>query len=167
MTEATEAALFEAVIVPHRSLSRRALNGLILAIAVLCCINASIFIHLGAWPVGGFTGVELLLAAFLIRLNAHAARGSEMVLLSPAGLRIVRTTPKGQREERLLAANWLQVSLRETPGRVPSLLLVAHGVREEIARALGEEDKRSLALALEDALHRWRNPVFDNAQLRE
>ena len=95
MTEATEAALFEAVIVPHRSLSRRALNGLILAIAVLCCINASIFIHLGAWPVGGFTGVELLLAAFLFRLNAHAARGSEMVLLSPAGLRDRTHHPQG------------------------------------------------------------------------
>ena len=34
-------------------------------------------------------------------------------------------------------------------------------------RALGEAEKRDLAACLTRALHRARNPVFDNPQLRE
>ena len=48
----------------------------------------------------------------------------------------------------------------------PALVLRAQGVSEEVGQALGEEAKRELAAALAAALHRRRNPVFDNAQLR-
>ena len=46
-------------------------------------------------------------------------------------------------------------------------MLSRHGVSEEIGRALGEAEKRDLAASLARALHRARNPVFDNPQLRE
>lgn len=158
--------LFEAVIVPHRSLSRRGLRLLLAAIALICCVNAAVFIRIGAWPVGGFTGVELVLAAVLLRLNASAARASEMLLLTPAELRIVRTDPKGRRQECVLSPAWLTVQFEERPGRVSGLWLATRGMREEIARSLGEDAKRDLAHALTDALHRWRNPRFDNPQLQ-
>jgi len=61
----------------------------------------------------------------------------------------------------------LNVVIEEPPGRVPRLLLVAHGIREEIATTLGEDEKRDLSTALEGALHRLRNPRFDNPQLRD
>ncbi|MDE2200432.1 MAG: DUF2244 domain-containing protein [Rhodospirillales bacterium] len=160
------APVFEAVIVPHRSLSRRGRRGLVAAICLICGINAAIFVHLGAWPVGGFTGVELLLAAFLLELNARAVRESELVILSADGLRICRTDAKGRRQERMLPVGWLSVRLEEAPSRVPRLRLVAPGVTEEVGRALGEAEKRDLAAALDAALHQLRNPVFDNPQLR-
>jgi uncharacterized membrane protein len=162
-----EDLIFEAVIVPHRSLSRRGLRLLLAAIVVICTVNATIFIRLGAWPVGGFTGVELLLAALLLRLNATAAKASELVLLSRDALRIVRTDPKGRRAERVLSPAWLTVTLEERPGRVPGLWLGTRGEREEVARALGETEKRDLAKALQEALYQWRNPRFDNPQLAE
>lgn len=167
MPEASEAPIFEAMIVPHRSLSRRGRRRLIGAMCLLCGLNAAMFVYLGAWPVGGFTGVELVLAAVLLQVNAHAARASELVLLSEAGLRIVRTDPRGARRERLLPAAWLRVVLEEIPGRVPRLLLQVRETREEIAASLGEAEKRDLAAALSDALRRWRSPVFDNPQLRD
>jgi hypothetical protein len=46
-------------------------------------------------------------------------------------------------------------------------MLSRYGMSEEIARALGEAEKRDLAACLTRALHRTRNPVFDNPQLRE
>ena len=140
--------VFEAVIVPHRSLSPDGLRRLLWAICLLCGINAAIFIHLGAWPVGGFTGIELLLAALLLRINALAARASEVVVLSSSGLRITRTDPSGLRSDRVLAASWLSMTLEGPPGRVPRLTLIARGQREEIGASLGEEEKRDLAAAL-------------------
>lgn len=161
------AAVFEAMIVPHRSLSRRGLAFVMLALVLVCAVNVAVSVRVHAWPIGGFAGLELFLAAFLLRRNARDARASELVLLSDAGLRIVRTDTAGRRQERLLAPAWLNVTLQDRPGRVPALLLHAHGRSEEIARALGEDEKRDLAAALAEALHRWRNPRFDNAQLRD
>ncbi len=158
--------LFEAIIVPHRSLSNAALKRLLAAICLMCSLSAGLFVWLGAWPVGGFTGLELLLAAFLFRLNARAKRGSELILLTPSGLQIRRTEPDGTRRERTLPPAWLNLVLEERPGRVPGLLLVSRATRVEIARSLGEAEKRDLADALQEALQRLRSPVFDNPQLR-
>lgn len=158
--------LFEAVIVPHRSLSRVGLRCLLGVVLAGCVVSSSVFVLAGAWPVGVFTGAELVLAGALFRLHMRAARASEMLLLSPDGLRVVRTAPDGAMESRRLPADWMTVRLEERPGRVPALLLLGRGVREEVGAALGEDAKRDLAAALAAALHRRRNPVFDNPQLR-
>ncbi len=165
MSSPAETLLFKAVIVPHRSLSPARLRLLLLAICTMCALSASVFVWLGAWPVGGFTGLELLLAAALFRLNARAVRGSELLMLTDQGLRITRTAPDGTRRELTLEPAWLGLTLEERPGRVPALLLVARKLRVEIGRDLGEVEKRDLAEALGRALHRLRNPVFDNPQL--
>jgi len=162
-----DSPIFEAVIVPHRSLSRRGLRILLGVIVLVCTLNAAAFVAIGAWPVGGFTGVELLLAALLLRLNALSARASEMVLLTGDALRIVRTDQKGRRVELAFSPAWLTVTLEERPGRVPGLWLIPRGRQVEIGRSLGEAEKRDLAKALDDALYRWRNPRFENPQLAD
>jgi uncharacterized membrane protein len=160
------ALLFEAVIVPHRSLSPRGLRVLLGVIAGSCALIALRFWLVGAWPVIGFSIVEVGVAALLLWLNATSARASELVLLSERTVRIIRTDAKGAREERTLPAGWVNVGLEEAPGRVPRLVLNVHRRREEIGRVLGEPQKRELATALGEALHRARNPRFDNPQLQ-
>lgn len=157
--------LFEAMIVPHRSLSPRGMRVLVAAICLLSALMTLRFWLLGAWPVAGFSVVEIGLAVFLLRLNARRARASELILLSEAALRIVRTDRFGKRQERVLAVGWLNAVMEEPPGQVPRLLLVSHGQREEIAVTLGEAEKRDLCGALRGALHGLRNPRFDNPQL--
>jgi uncharacterized membrane protein len=157
--------LFEAVIVPHRSLSLTGLRVLLGAVLVSCVASATVFAMIGAWPVGLFAGAELVLAAVLFHLHMRAARASEMLLLTQQGLRIVRTSAGGEVRTRVLSADWMTVRLEERPGRVPGLMLRARGASEEVGRELGEEAKRSLAEALAAALERRRNPVFDNPQL--
>jgi uncharacterized membrane protein len=159
--------LFEAVIVPHRSLTMRALRKLLIVICIVTGASGLMFVSMGAWPVGGFTVLDLLVAAWLFHLNMRAARASEILLLSPAELRVVRISPDGRRRDVVLPPAWLNVMLEERPGRVPALLLLAQGRREEVAECLGDTEKRDLAAALREALHAWRHPVFDNPQLRE
>ena len=89
-----------------------------------------------------------------------------MLLLSDEGLRVVRTDMAGRRVERRLQSAWLRAGLEERPGRVPALWLSDRGGRMEVGAELGEAEKRDLAAALAAALHRHRNPVFDNPQLR-
>jgi uncharacterized membrane protein len=167
MQAADDAApLFEAVIIPHRSLSRRGVAILSLSVAGLSGLLALRFWFIGAWPVAGFSVIEVGLFVFLLRLNVSHARQSEMVLLSEAALRIVRTDWRGHREERTLPAAWLRIRLEDRPGRVSRLVVAARTGEEEIAATLGEDEKRDLAAAMEAALERARRPYFDNPQLR-
>lgn len=136
------------------------------ALAGLALVIGLRFWMLGAWPVLPFGVLEVGLVVVMLRANARQARGSELILLSESELRIVRTEPSGQRREKALPSDWLTVWLEEKDGRVPRLLLSRYGVSEEIARALGEAEKRDLAACLARALHRARHPVFDNPQLR-
>ncbi len=159
--------MFEAVIVPHRSLSRRGLTILVAVVGVLSLLTVLRFWLIGAWPVAGFSLIEVGLFAFLIRLNAIRARASEMLLLTEDRMRIVRTNIRGRREEHDLPGAWLNVVVQERTGRVPALLLATRGRQIEVATSLGETEKLDLAAALRDALDRSRNPRFDNPQLRE
>ena len=157
---------FEAVIVPHRSLSPR---GLQVLVGAICLLSAGLSVGLylaGAWPVVAAFGLEVALAVVLVRRHVLGVRACELLLLSETGLRVVRTDARGRRSERFLEPAWLSVALEERPGRVPALWLSNRGRRLEVGAALGEAEKRDLAEALRDALHRWRNPVFDNPQLR-
>lgn len=160
-----EPCFFEAVVVPHRSLSRRGLWILIGAIGGLSLVTTTIFWILGAWPVAVFNGAEISAAVLLLRYNARAARASEVILLSPQGLRVIRTAQDGGRTERSLPVAWLRVVLEERKGRVPGLFLAGHNTRVEVGASLGEPEKLSLAEAIRSALQGWRSPSFDNPQL--
>ena len=159
-------AAFEAVIIPHRSLTRVGLRWLLGFICLLSTLISLGLWYVGAWPVIGFNGVEIALAVVLLRRNARASRASEMLLLSDEGLRVVRTDMAGRRVERRLQSAWLRAELEERAGRVPALWLSDRGGRMEVGAELGEAEKRDLAAALAAALHRHRNPMFDNPQLR-
>jgi uncharacterized membrane protein len=163
----SETPIFQAVVVPHRSLSPRGMNILLGVVAIMVVVNASVFVSLGAWPVAGFSGVELLLATVLFRLNVRAGKGSEHLTLSHSGLKIERVEPNGTRRATTLTPAWLRLSLEERPGRAPLLVASERRRQVEIARDLGEDEKRSLASALSVALERLRNPLFDNPQLRD
>ena len=162
-----ETSLFEAVIVPHRSLSRR---GMMILVGAMCTLGLAVtvvFLMLGAWPVAGFDVLDVALAVLLLRMNGRARRASETLTLTDRALHVVRRDPDGRETRRSLPQGWLNAVLEERSGRVPALWLTARGVREEVAAALGEMEKRDLAASLRAALHRSRNPVFDNVQLRD
>lgn len=159
--------LFQATLTPHRSLSPRGLlmvAGAILAASI--AING-VFITVGAWPVAGFSGVEIGLALLLLRLHARIRRRAETILLTDTEAVVTTTSKDGTRRTHTLPIGWLRVELTERPARVPALNLRHRDAAIEVGSELGEDDKRALAQALEQALHRARSPVFDNPQLRE
>ena len=158
--------VFEAEVTPHRSLSTRGLRIVVGSICAVSLCTTSMFWYLGAWPIAGFNGGEILLAVVLLRTHARSRKQRELLLLSGQSLRVLRTDARGRASEHSLAPFWLNVTLEERPGRVPALVLNARGQWLEVATALGEHEKRDLAAALMEAINRLKNPVFDNPQLR-
>ena len=161
-----EETLFEAAIVPYRSLSPRGQRILVGLLTGLLMAGTLVFALVGAWPVGGFAGIELLAAIMFFRWHVRRMRAGELILLTHASLRIIRTDPAGKRRELVLPPAWLSAGMEERAGRAAALMVRGQGRSVEIATALGEGERRDLALALNEALHRLRNPVFDNPVLR-
>ncbi len=161
-----EPLMFEAEIKPHRSLSRRAMFMVLGGMVTASLAVTSLMALLGAWPIIGFNGADIALAMFLMWLNMRAERAREHITLTASRLAVIRTDVHGRCQHFSLQPYWLNVVLQERAGTVPKLLLTGRGRSLEVARQLGETQKRDLAAALERALHRGRNPRFNNPQLQ-
>jgi uncharacterized membrane protein len=157
---------FEALIVPYRSLTRR---GMITVVAVSMAMSSAValrFWWLGAWPVTVFCLLASPLFLFLLAVNLHHARASELIMLNPHEVTIIQTDPAGRTQHQSLPSAWLRIDL-ETAKGASRVLLSSRGRDCEVGAFLHEPDRLALFEALRDALHGVRNPRFDNPQLRD
>src|SRR6266849_1402377 len=67
-----EPALFSAVVTPHRSLSRAGFLIGMAAVGGISFVAGTAFLLLGAWPVFGFFGLDVLLVSWAFRANSRA-----------------------------------------------------------------------------------------------
>jgi uncharacterized membrane protein len=163
-----EPILFEAICTPSRSLGPRGMRILAAALLSASAGIGGLFLALGAWPILGFTGLEAVLVLGLTALHRRwSQRSMEVLILTGDRLTIRRTDGRGRREEVSIDPYWARLQLEERPGQVSLLVLRQRDRAIEIGKLLGDEQKRDLAGALGDALRRWRDPVFDNPQLRD
>src|SRR5579872_4032025 len=88
LESALEPTLFSAIITPHRSLSGFGFLVLMGAVGAVSFAAGTLFLILGAWPVFGFFGLDVLLVYWAFRLNYRAARAYEEVMVTPSELRV-------------------------------------------------------------------------------
>ncbi|MCB1497962.1 MAG: DUF2244 domain-containing protein [Bauldia sp.] len=149
--------IFAARLTPHRSLSPTGFVLVMLAL-VSCSFTAGLaFWMMGAWPVVGFFGLDILLVQLAFRMNYRAARASEDVVVFPDRLMVRRTSPSGRATEFSLNPYWARLELDRHPEiGVTGVNLTSHGRRYPIAGFLGPHERESFALALSAALARAR-----------
>ncbi len=148
-----EPTIFSAVITPHRSLSATGFLILMLAIGGVSFVSGMVFLMLGAWPVFGFFGLDVLLIYVAFRANFRAARAYEEVTVTASELTVRKVSHRGGAREWTLNPLWVRLerSVHEEFG-VERLFLVSHGRRLSIAGFLGPQEKASFARALSAAL---------------
>ena len=74
-----EPTLFSAIITPHRSLSARGFLLVMALVGGMSFIGGMFFFLMGAWPVIGFLGLDVLLVYWAFRANYRAAAAFEEV----------------------------------------------------------------------------------------
>ena len=161
----TDLPLFEIRMLANRSLSARGMRAVILLLTGASLLIGALFWYLGAWPVPGFCGAEVLVACLLLRRTARGARASEVIVLRPDVLLLSRTDGTGRTSETRILPFWLKVAVLDRPEAALRVRLVGHGISEEIGGLLGEDARRKLARSLESALTKCRNPRYNNPQL--
>ncbi len=148
---------FDAVLHPHRSLTRGGAAWVVAAAAAGLFAVSLLFTVMGAWPVIGFCGFEMLLLYVAFRISFRDARAAERIRLSDAGLEISRLSPDGAVTKTWrFPPNWLRVTLDEPPRHDSPLVLSSHGRALVVGRFLTAAERAELARALRAALDRWR-----------
>ncbi len=148
-----EPKIFSAVITPHRSLTPRGFLVLMLCLGGLSFVSGVIFVSIGAWPVFGFFGLDVLLVYFAFRANFRAARAYEEVTVTPCQLTVRKISPRGGVREWTLNPVWVRLErIVHAEFGIERLFLVSHGRRLAIAGCLAPHEKKTFAAALSAAL---------------
>ena len=158
-----EPELFSALLTPHRSLNRTGFLVLMVFLSVVSFAAGLAFLLMGAWPVLGFFGLDMLAIYWAFRVNFLHARASEEISVTPSELRVRRVSHRGQVVEFVLNPLWVQLDQKtHAEFGIEKLYLVSKGRHISIARFLGPDEKASFAKALDAALVAARRGVTYN-----
>ncbi len=155
-----ETVVFSAVLRPHRSLEPRGFGILMVAIALLSFFIGFAFWLMGAWPVVGFCGLDVLLIQLAFRLNYRDARACEEVHLTHERLSVTQISPKGVARETGFNPYWARLEVERQPEiGVTALSIASHGARLSVGAFLPPVERESFAGALSMALTKVRAGV--------
>ena len=158
MTTETQARpLFAARLTPHRSLSPRGIRIVVIVLASMALLPGLIFYLLGAWPVVGFMGLDVLALYWALTWSFRDGKRSEQVTLWQDLLEIRQISPTG--EETRETFNPLVVRLvidRDFDERTTGLKLKTQERELIIGAFLNPDDKSSFAKAFGTALRKAR-----------
>jgi uncharacterized membrane protein len=147
---------FHAVLHPHRSLGGSGFAVLMGVLTIVSVALGTVFVMVGAWPVFGFFGLDVILVYVAFRLSYRSGRLFETVDLAKGRLDIARVHPCGRREVWSLIAHWVRVEVKREESGACDLALASHGTRLSLARFLSAPEKIEFADALARALAPYR-----------
>jgi uncharacterized membrane protein len=152
-TAAADEAVFEALITPHRSLGPRQFRIVMTLVCIVAAVSSLPFVLLGAWPVAGFFGLDLLALYIAFRVNFRDGRAFEEIVLTRIELLLRKVTPAGTAREWRFNPAWTRLDRQTDPEfGVQRLALVSRGQSVVVGHALSPDEKAAFADALGGAL---------------
>jgi uncharacterized membrane protein len=158
-----EPTLFAAQITPHRSLNRIGFLALMGFLTLVSFAAGVAFWLMGAWPVLGFFGLDVLAIYWAFRINFQRAQAIEEITITPSELRVRRVSHRGHQVEWVFNPLWVQLDQKtHAEFGIEKMYLVSRGRKISVGSFLGADEKASFAKALTTALHAAkRGPTFN------
>ena len=141
------------MLTPHRSLNRAGFLILMAFLSIVSFAAGVAFLIIGAWPVFGFFGLDVLLIYWAFRINYRRALAYEEVMVTPTELRVRKVSHRGRVSEWTLNPLWVRLDRHTHPEfGIERLFLVSRGGKLPIAGFLSPPEKESFAAALGAAI---------------
>ena len=148
-----EPPLYSAVLKPHRSLGRR---GFVILMSGMALLSASVgfyFFAIGAWPVPGFCGLDVLALYVAMRLSYRQAKTAEVIRLSRSALTVRRIAPDGRSAETGLNPYWARLEVDRHPEfGILRISVVWQGRRLVVGSFLARNEREEFAREFAAAL---------------
>jgi uncharacterized membrane protein len=161
--ETAEPELFAARLTPHRSLNQTGFVIVMVCLSVVSFATGVAFLLMGAWPVCGFLGLDVLAIYLAFRINFRRALACEQISVTPSALRLRRISHRGHVVELVFNPLWVRLDQEvDDEYGVERLYLASRGKRVAIASFLGPQEKASFSKALLAALNAARRgPTYN------
>ncbi len=151
--------LLDAHIQPNRSLAGPGFYVLMGALVAISFTAGIAFVSMGAWPVIGFFGLDILLVWLCFRMSYRDGRRLEVVQVTPRDIRVARRWPTGHERWYRMPAAWTRVEV-DGPGEPDvQARLTAMGKHLIIGAMLSPREREALAEAVREALDKARTPA--------
>ncbi|MEL6569007.1 MAG: DUF2244 domain-containing protein [Pseudomonadota bacterium] len=158
--EISQTVYMDAVLTPNDSLSPRAFQIVMGAMVTVSVLAGAMYLAMGAWPVLGFFGVDLLALWFAFRFIRRRSKVETRVRITADTLSMHHRDAKGREKQAVLPAAFARIELDEPVGPT-SWLRIEHGrTAYVIGRFLTPKERKSLAESLRAALQRARNERY-------
>ena len=150
--EAGERLYFDAEVRPNRSLPNPGFLALMIAIGALSFTAGIAFMLMGAWPVLGFFGLDVLLVWLAFRCSYREGRRLETIQVTPREIRVARRSPFGHLTAFRIPAAFTRVEIVGR-GEPDVQTRLAHAGKHLIIGAmLAPKEREALAEALHAAV---------------
>lgn len=150
--DGAETVVFDAVLTPHRSLSRSGFAVVMALVGAIMVGLGAFFVLQGAWPIFGFMGLDVVLLYVAFRLSYRAGRLVERVHVTPRKVTVTRRAPSGKEESWTFNPYWLRVHMDDPPKHQSQIRLTSHGFTLTVGAFLTPEERLDFAKALRNAL---------------
>jgi uncharacterized membrane protein len=148
-----ETPVFAATLRPHRSLGRKGTAIVVGAVALASLLVSMPFVVMGAWPVGGFFGLDVALVYMAFRISNRNARAYEEIFLSRVELVFRKVNWRGASREWRFNPRWVRLKAEKDADYGLLRLAIAERRREvAIADCLGPAERADFARAFDRAL---------------
>lgn len=149
---------FDAVLTPNRSLPPAGFYLIIGVIGGITLGVGTVFFFMGAWPVIGIAGLELIGVYWMFRQSYKTGQCHERLVLTEDALLVERADHRGNVGHMHLPATWLTVRIDDPVRHESQLTLSTHGVTVTVGSFLAPFERGELAKALQTALDEARTP---------
>jgi uncharacterized membrane protein len=138
--------VFAATLTPHRSLSPLGFRIVMAIIIAGALVQAVPMVVMGAWPVGWFFGLDVLILYLCFRLSFARSRRSEQVVLSRVELLVRKFGWRGDVDEKRFNPFWVRLRTEEDPDYgMQRLVIVQRRDEVEIGAFLAPFEKADFA----------------------
>ena len=145
-------APFRVVLTPYRSLNRPGFLVLMGFIGLVSFVVGVAFATIGAWPVLGFFGLDVVLIYYAFQRNYRSGRQLETIEIADGRLTLTHIDVRGRRRATELPTAWIDVRLRRAANGRTSIALASHGREHRLGGFLTDDERYELAPVLRDAL---------------
>jgi len=147
--------LLNITILPYRSLSKKSFRNLMFVVCFIFFSIGVFFWSLGAWPVFGFLGLDVILLYLAFKINYKSGEIFENLKLFNSNLLVTRSFPSGKSQSWSLEPYWTRVEISKNFPNDQKLVLKSKDKVVLLGSFLNLNDKKKLMKKINEALKEY------------
>ena len=143
-------------ILPYRSLSKKGFKYLMFTVAFIFFSIGVFFWYLGAWPVFGFIGLDVILLYLAFKINYKSGEIFENIRIFSKKFVVTRNFPSGKKQIWNLDPYWAKAEIVSPLRNQHNLIIKSKDKAVLIGSFLNHNDQKKLTSKIQQAINNYK-----------